>query len=89
MEGGSAVFLGQLLIVVTASPDSGSIIRRVSHEPDIVIIGGSTALSGCRHAGDGGGAAGRINACAGPCIHDITLHYIGHCVSQKEGSGLL
>ena len=46
VEGGPSVAGGQLLVVITAAPDAGGIVRCKAYEPDIVIGGGSTALAG-------------------------------------------
>lgn len=52
MEGRSAVLFGQLLVAVTAAPDSGGIVRSISDEPDIIVGSSRSALAGIGHAGN-------------------------------------
>ncbi len=45
VEGGSSILLRKFLVVVTAGPDTGSIIGGITYEPDIIVCGGGTAFS--------------------------------------------
>ena len=88
VEGGSAVFLGQLLIVVTAAPDACGIVRSVSDEPDIVVGGRRSALAGIGHAGNIGRRAGGAGAGARTGKLSAAFHGIRHGIRQQECRGI-
>ena len=92
VEGGAAVIHAsvlKLLVVVTSAPYAGGIIRRVAHEPYIVVGGGGAALAGRSHACQGSTGAGGVDGHARAGKFAVTLHGFGHGVRQKEGSGIL
>ena len=84
MVRGTAADGGNFLVVVAAGPDSRRIVRRVSYEPDIVVAGSRTGLSGVGHIGQVGAGAGGVQVAA--AVHTAAFHGLGHGVRQQEGS---
>ena len=78
-----------LLVIIAAGPDAGSVVRRIAHEPDIHIAGGRTGFSGIGHAWDIGRNAGGIQADTGRGVHAAAFHGLCQGVGQKEGRGIL
>ena len=89
MVGSTAVLSGELLVLVTAAPYTGGVIRCVADEPDIVVVAGGTALAGCRHVRQGCAGAGGADADTGACEDAVGLHGILHGISQQERGGIL
>ena len=76
---GTPQFLGKVLliagqfdVVVESGPGGCRVVRCITGEPHIVIIGGRTCLTGNRHSTEMNGAAGS------------DCHYVHHGVGQQE-----
>ena len=87
--GGAASDGRNLLVIVTAGPYAGSIVRCIAHKPDIHVAGGRTGFSGIGHTRDIGWYAGGIQADAGRSVHAAAFHGLCQGVGQEKGRGIL